>query len=80
MFGFVLCTYVNPDTTDNTDIARAMQGACFNQLATTLYTPAACQQSRKQHHTRAVVCPRCITAVVSYFYLIVAFVTGPCDQ
>ena len=33
--------------------------------ATTLYTPAACQQSRKHHHTRAVVCPRCIT-VASY--------------
>ena len=47
-----------PQTTDST---RAVQGACYNQLATTLYTPAVCQQSRKQHHTRAVVCPRCIT-------------------
>ena len=62
--------YVNPNTTDNIDnidITRAMQGACFNQLATMLSTPAACQQSRKQHHTRALVCPRCITAVASYF-------------
>ena len=56
----------NPDNTDSTDSTRAVQGACYNQLATTLYTPAACQQSRKQHHTRAVVCPRCITAVASY--------------
>ena len=46
-----------PQTTDST---RAVQGACCNQLVTTLYTPAACQQSRKHHHTRAVVCPRCI--------------------
>ena len=58
--------YVNPDITDNTNITRAMQGAYFNQQATTLYTPAACQQSRKQHHTRAVVCPRCITACLLY--------------
>ena len=48
-----------------------MQGACYNQLATTVYTLAACQQSRKQHHTRAVVCPRCITAVA--FYLVVGY-------
>ena len=42
------------------DITRAVQGACYNQLATTLYTPAACQQSRKQHHTRAVVFVRAL--------------------
>ena len=35
-----------PQTTDNT---RAVQGACYNHLATTLYT-------------RALVCPHCITA------------------
>ena len=58
--------YVNPDTTDNTDITRAIQGECFNQLATTLYTPAACQQSRKQHHN-------CITAVASYLLLVVTW-------
>ena len=34
-----------PQTTDRT---RAVQGACYNQLATTLYTPAVYQQSRKQ--------------------------------
>ena len=51
-----------PQTTDST---RAVQGACYNQLATTLYTPAACQQSRKQHQPRAVVCPHCIN-VASY--------------
>ena len=64
-------TYVTqtPQTTDST---REVQGACYNQLVTTLYTPAACQQCRKQHHTRAVVCPRCVTAVPSY--LIAAFV------
>ena len=56
-----------PQTTGST---RAVQGACYDQLATrytrtgyTLYTPAPCRQSRKQHHTRAVVCPRCTTAV-----------------
>ena len=69
-FSFFFCItskYVcNPNTTDNTDSTRAAQGACYNQLATTLYTPAACQQSRKQHHTRAVVFPLCITAVASY--------------
>ena len=66
-FSALFLYYVrNPDTTDNTDSTRAAQGACYNQLATTLYTPAACQQSRKQHHTRAVVCPLCITAVASY--------------
>ena len=54
--------YVNPDTTDNTDSTRAMHGVCFKQLATTQYTPAAFQQMRRQHRTRAVVCPRCITA------------------
>ena len=64
-------------TPQPTASTRAVQGACYNQLATTLYTPAACQQSRKQHHTRAVVFPRCITAVASY--LMVAFVIGPCD-
>ena len=52
---FFLYGVRNPDTT-NTDSTRAMQGAYYNQLATTLYTPAACQQSRGQHHTRAVVC------------------------
>ena len=60
-FVFVYVTRT-PQTTDST---RAVQGACYNQLVTTLYTPAACQQSRKQHHTRAVVCPRCII-VASY--------------
>ena len=50
------------------DSKRAVQGACYNQLATTLYTPVACQQSRNQHDTCTVVCPRFITAVA--FYLI----------
>ena len=64
LFFFVLVR--NPDSTDST---RAVQDACYNQLATTLYMPAACQQGRKQHHTRAVVFPRCITAVASYLIL-----------
>ena len=42
-------------TSQTTDSTQAVQGACYNQLATTRFTPAACQQSRKQHHTRAVV-------------------------
>ena len=64
-FHFFSCLYLTqaPQTTDST---RAVQGACCNQLATTLYTPAARQQSRKQHLTRAVVCHRCVTAVASY--------------
>ena len=65
---FFLYDVRTPDTT-NTDSTRAVQGACYNQLATTLYTLAACLQRRKQHHTRAVVCPRCITAVASYLIL-----------
>ena len=47
-----------------------MQGACCHQLATTLYSPAARQQSSKQHRACAVVCPRCFAAV---FYSVVAF-------
>ena len=45
----------NPDTTDSTDSTRAVQGARYNQLATTPYTPTA-------------ACPRytSITAVASY--------------
>ena len=68
---FFCIVYVTqtPQTTQTTDSTRAVQGACYNQLATTLYTPAACQQSRKQHHTRAVLCPRCINAVASYLIL-----------
>ena len=37
-----------------------MQSACYNQLAVTLYTTVARQQSRKQHHACAVVFTRCI--------------------
>ena len=48
-----------PQTTDST---RAVQGECYNQLATTLYTPTAYQQIKKQYHMpRAVVYLRCIT-------------------
>ena len=65
-FGLCTCVTRTPRTTEST---RAVQGACYNQLATTLYMPAACQQGRKQHHTRAVVFPRCITAVASYLIL-----------
>ena len=57
-FKFFLCImykYVNSDTTDKTDVTRAMQGVCLNQLAPNLYTSAACRRRRKQHHTRAVV-------------------------
>ena len=42
---FFLYYVRNPDTTDNTDSTRAVQGACYNQLATTLYTPAACSRA-----------------------------------
>ena len=63
---YFFCTMYVTQTPQTTDKTRAVQGACYNQLVTTLYTPAACQQSRKQHHKRAVVCPSCITAVASY--------------
>ena len=59
-FNIIFCMMCVTQTPQATDSTRAVQGACYNQLVTTLYTPAACQQSRKQHHTRAVVCPRCI--------------------
>ena len=42
----------NPDTTDSTDSTRAVQGACYNQLATTLYTPAARQSGAGSNTTR----------------------------
>ena len=58
-FNFFFCIMYVTQTPQTTDSTR-VQGACYNKLATTLYMPAACQQSRKQHHTRAVVCPRCI--------------------
>ena len=68
IFNFFCIMYVTqtPQTTEST---RAVQGACYNQLATTLYTPAAHQWRRKQHHTRAVVCPCCIT-VASWLLLL----------
>ena len=49
-----------------------MQGACYNQLATTPYTPAARLQSSKQHHACAVVFLCCI-AVASHQYLVALF-------
>ena len=60
-----------PQKTNNT---RTVQGAGYNQLATTLYAPAARHQSRKQHHAYAVVCPR-YSAVASYY--VVAFLSDP---
>ena len=60
-----------PQKTNNT---RTVQGAGYNQLATTLYAPAARHQSRKQHHAYAVVCPR-YSAVASYS--VVAFLSDP---
>ena len=41
-FNFFYYYVRNPDTTPT------VKGACYNQLATTLYTPTARQQSRKQ--------------------------------
>ena len=51
-----------------------MQAACYNQLATTLYTPVARQESSKQHHARTVVCSCCFAAVS---YSVVALVSDP---
>ena len=59
-------------TQQATDSTRAVQGACYNQLATTLYTPDACQQSRKQHS-----CGR--LSALYYSGFLVAFDIGPCD-
>ena len=70
---FFLYYVRNLDTTDSTDSTRTAQGACYNQLATTLHTPAACQQSGKQHLTRAVVCPRCATAAVASYLVVTSF-------
>ena len=42
---FFLYYVRNPDTTVNTESTPAAQGACYNQLATTLYTPAACSRA-----------------------------------
>ena len=68
----------NPDTTDNTDSTRTSSAGCVLQTAG--YNAIhACQQSSKQHHTRALVYPRCITAVTSYLIRVVDFVIGPCD-
>ena len=78
VFSIFFLYYVrNSDTTDNRQ-RTSSAGCVLNQLAATLYTPAACPQSRKQHHTRAVVCPRCITAVASC--LVLGLDIGPCDQ
>ena len=74
---YIMYVTQTPQTTDS---ARAVQGACYKlRVAKTLYTPAACQQSRKQHHTRAVVCPRCITAVASYLIRSSCFRYRTCD-
>ena len=74
------CIMYVTQTPQTTDSARAVQGACYKlRVAKTLYTPAACQQSRKQHHTRAVVCPRCITAVASYLIRSSCFRYRTCD-
>ena len=59
---FSYCVRI-PDATDNTQPTSSV-GRVLSQLATTLYTPAARQQSRKQHHACAAVFPRC-SAVVS---------------
>ena len=64
-------TYVT-QTPQIANSTRAVQGACFNQLATTLYTPAARQQSRDQHHACAAICARC-DAVATYS----AFLSDP---
>ena len=48
-FLFFLYYVRNPDTTDNTDSTRAVQGACYNQLATTLYN--ACRLPAEQEAT-----------------------------
>ena len=46
---FFLYCVRNPDTTQST---RAVQDACYNQLATTLYTPAARQSGAGSNTTR----------------------------
>ena len=57
-----------PQTTDST---RAVQGASYNEL----HTIHACRPPAQQ---KATCGQRCITAAIAS-YLIVAFVTGPCD-
>ena len=58
-------------TLQTTDSTQAVQGACFNQLATTLYTPAACQQSRNiRKHTLGCEIPVDINITIYVLSLI----------
>ena len=61
-------TYVT-QTTHTAKNTRAVQGAYYNQLASTRYALAAHQQSRKKCHPCAEVCPRCI-ALLPILYLL----------
>ena len=56
-FYFFVIMHVAQTQTTNSTRAQ-VQGARYNQLSVTLYTPAARQQSKKQHHACAVDCPR----------------------
>ena len=76
IFQLVVCIIYVPQISQTTDSTRAVQGSCYNHVDRTVYTLAAGQQIRRQHHTRAVVCPRCITAVAPY--LLVATTTILC--
>ena len=53
-------------TPQTTNSPRAVQGAGYNQLATTLYTPAARQQSREQRHA----CAAALSALYSCGFLL----------
>lgn len=46
IFFCIIYVTQKPQATNNT---RAVHGACYNQLATMLYMPAMCQQSREQY-------------------------------
>ena len=65
LFNFFCCIVHVTQTPRTTNSTRAAQGACYQAAGYKLNTPVARQQSRKQHHAFAVVCPRCI-AVASY--------------
>ena len=49
-FNFFLCYVRDPNTADNRQHTSSA-GCVLQPASTTLYMPAACQQSRKQHHS-----------------------------
>ena len=73
---FCFCIMYVTRTPQTTDSTRAVQGACLNHLATTLYT--RCRPPAEQEATPHA-CGSLSALCYCGFLLIVAFVIGPCD-